>query len=725
MILMSPPFLWALPAAALPIIIYLLFRRKRRNTAWGAIFILKKVMETRARHMLWIQYLIIALRAIAIAAAALLFARPYAPWHPPRDGAFPAPPPATHRVVLLDTSAGMQSRFGAGSRMDAALSVCRGIVHAGRFPVRVDLLPMTGSTNSFRSDRFPVRAERVEELLAGCAAESGRIAAESALRKAAELFRSSPFQGKELYILSGFGLRDFSEPSVLSPFFRELGRQGVSVFALRFHEAGARNFGVFDLSPGGDVLLALQPTSFRLTVGYYGDDETAETRVSVTDSKGRLLREEPLALANGERTVTFALALPSGENTLVVRLPGDDLAADNVISRSFSVKNRLVVLAAQDIAVMKRGFENPRAWLGLALDNQAKGEVAHGAPGADDELSNESPFSVELVGQIPEQINAESLDGAALLILLDVASMPAEALDAVNSYVARGGTVILAPGPDADHERFNQSFAGLAPMLIDAPGSGPIDPERYEHCYVETGDDPFWIDLESAGGANLGSPRFYNHYRTMPDSLAEGARVLLSLTDNSPLLAERRIGRGYVLLWTAGFGSDWHSMSVHAGFPVMLISLANQALCRSAFPRNLAPGAPIISAVDADRAKVIRPDGGAETVSAVRAGGRSFVRFDKTELPGDYEVRTDAAGDLPGRLYHVRGDPGDSDVRTMGPAMRSAFETACGVELFDQESDLVKHLGGRYQGRPWSPLIAAALMIGLLLEMWLSRRFFT
>jgi hypothetical protein len=744
MTLLSPAFLWAVPAAAIPLLIYLLFRRRRRNVTWGAIYILRQVMESRSRQMLWLQYLIIALRTLAVAAAVLLFARPHAPWRPPANAAFPPAPPSVHRVVLLDTSATMQAKHETGTRMDAALSLCRSLLLAGRFPGQLDLLPLSHSDVRFTVTRFPPRPERIEQILAGCAGETGPAAPDRALRAAAEIFRASPFARKELYLLGGFGRHDFADSAALAPRFRDLRRQGVSVFARRYHQADSRNFGVFDLSPDGDVLLALQPARFRATLGYYGDADTAETQVTVTDSRDRLLHQETLSLANGEKTVAFPLALPPGETTLTVRLPHDDLAGDNLIRRTFSVRPRVVVVVVQDI-VAKTGFDNPRTWLNLALPAavHAAGErdtsyrdVASAAQAyaaatraeadqAELGAQPEQPFTIEIEGKIPEQLGADSLSRADLVILVDVDAMPAEAVETVHRHVLRGGTVLLAPGPDARPEPFNLAFAALTPLLLEPPQVETIDPERYEQCYAETGEDPFWRDLESGQGANLGSPRFYNRYGTKPDSLAPEARVILSLTDNAPLLAERRVGRGHVLLWTAGLGGDWHSLAVHAGFPVMLIRLANQAMDRREFPRNLAPGAPIIAPVEAARAKVLRPDGSADTIPATHAGGRAFIRYDRTDLPGDYDVRTDLAGDMPGLPYHVAAGACDSDVRSLDPARQAALEDAFDLRLCDRDADLIEQVRARYHGRPLSPGLAAALALGLLAEMWLSRRFFT
>jgi len=145
---------------------------------------------------------------------------------------------------------------------------------------------------------------------------------------------------------------------------------------------------------------------------------------------------------------------------------------------------------------------------------------------------------------------------------------------------------------------------------------------------------------------------------------------------------------------------------------------------RREFRRNLDPGAPIIAPAPGGHARIVRPDGGTETVEAAPATDGAFIRYDRTDVPGDYDVRTDVAADVPGLAYHVRPDPAASDLRTLDAEGQAAFEQTGGLLLCDREPALVEQVGRHYTGRPWSPYLAAALALGLLAEMGLSRRFF-
>lgn len=72
----SPWLLWALFAAALPIIIHLVNRWRHKSVRWAAMeFLLRAARETRGVKKL-LHYLILALRTLAVACLVIAFARP-------------------------------------------------------------------------------------------------------------------------------------------------------------------------------------------------------------------------------------------------------------------------------------------------------------------------------------------------------------------------------------------------------------------------------------------------------------------------------------------------------------------------------------------------------------------------------------------------------------------------------------------------------------------------
>ena len=751
MVAATPLFLWGLLAAAIPIILYLLFRRRRRDVSWGAIYILRQVMEAKNRQMAWLQYLIVALRTVALIALALVLAGLFRSPRAPAAGILPAAPRSTYRLILLDTSASMQARFENGCALDAALSLSRQLVQGGRTPGTVDILSLHGEDSvPCRFDAFPVEDSVLEEKLVQMASTSKPVNLENTLKHAVTLFRESPWTRRELYILSDFNQRDFS--GSVADTLDTLRKMNVTVYPVSFHRPDAWNFAILDLTPGSDLLLANQPALFRVTIGCYGRSGTAETLLTISTAAGEPLFEQALTMAPGEKQLTIPLKLPAGQQTVVARLRDDDMAWDNAAKRTFVVRPELTVMVIQDIDT-RTGFENPRTWLARALadverreaaiQDHSKGEVA-----AINDPSR--PFRVNVSAKIPEQISqVESLLPAAsgsrevsrvvdprfadrrlaqdpdtdMAVVLASAKMPASTVETLRRYALQGGTVLLAPGPEDVPAVFNKVFGPLAPAALGPPRRAAINPEEYEQGIAEAGDS-LLRELESTENGNLGSPRFYNSFAVDGSTLAEDSRILLGLSDGAPLLLERRLGRGRCLLWTAGLSGAWHSMVVHPAYPVFLIRFIQQAAADRAFPRNLSAGMPILTDTMFDRVMVRRPDGKEDLIETLALGKRRFVRYSHTDLPGSYEVRPQNDPTVPPVVFHVAQDCRESDIRPLTSATRESLERSFGSALIEQEPALGSALAATYPGRPLAGWCLAILVLCLVLEAGLSRRFF-
>ena len=748
MAFLASRYLWVLPVVLLPIIIYLIFRRRRQDVPWGSIYILRRVLESRSRFKAWLQYLILALRVLALAALVAVFAQPTGSRPDPQADAFPAPPQSTHRIILLDTSGSMAARAESGTRLEAALGLCRKLFNSGRPPTLLELLPLDGRDTAITCTDLPLSQTRREELLAAFSTPAGTVNLAGGLRTAIRLFRASPFEHKELYLLSDFTLADWRDPAELTGLLGELKSAGIRIRCLSYSQARVNNFAVLDLTANSDLLLAHQPTLFYVRIGCFGSLPSADTVLTVEADAGspaaRVLRKEPLTLAPGEKTLVFPLELPAGRHTLTATLSDDDLAADNKLTRIFVVRPNLQVAVVQDI-IDAKGFDNPRTWLQLALEKpKATTDPAAAEPkinstaaafeannkaskNTDFKVADEAAKSCEIIlqGKIPEQLNGELLRDLDLVIVCGVSRMPPEALDALLGYVRQGGTLLLAPGPATAPADFNKTYTALAPATLDAPRYRELDPERYEQCVTESPDNPLLRELESPEHGNLGNPRFYNWFTLKPEATSEDAgKTLLALTDGAPLLLERRIGRGAVLLWTAGLGQDWHSMVVHPAYPVFLMRFANLAAARRQFPKNISAGNPLLLATEAAQARVVRPDGKSETLTTTLLGKRHFVRYEKTDVAGVYDVREDLASSLPGILFTVSDALPESDLRPLPADVQTGLEQAAGTKLFCAETELIQDAVNAYPGRSWLLPAAVLLVLFLLLEAALSRWFF-
>ena len=725
----SAAMLRALPVAAIPVIIYLLFRWRRREIEWGSMYVLRRVLETKSRLRAWLQYLVVALRTLALAAVVVAVAGPAGRKVPVGADAFPSPPPATHRVMLLDTSASMAARYEASTRLEAALGLCRTMLRSGISPGRVDIVPLAGGHEPITFDAFPVTATRIEEALSAVAVPQGVADLAAGLRQTEKLFHATASDRRELLLVSDFALGNFANSAATAEVVATLARlkgEGIAIHALRTQSADTRNFTLLEFTPNADTLLAGQQTLFHATVGFSGNAAEGETVLTIEADpdtpRARVLQEKPLSMTRGETEVDLTVALPAGRHALRASLRPDDLPADDAQTRVFTAAGSVRVIFVQDLDT-GRGFDDPRSWIDLALADGAKRPGAT-KPGTDSKAEGSDGVEMIVEGKIPEQLGPAILEGADAAIVTGVGGIEAAAVEALRRFALRGGLVLLAPKPGQDPAAFNAAWKTIAPAALAGPRWPDVDPERYESCAAEDTDSPLWRELESPAHGNLANPRFYNRFTLSPGPLPEGSKTLLAFTDGDALLVERRIGRGGVMLWTAGLTHQWHSLVVHPGFPVMLMRLVGLAADRLRFETNVAPGEPLVMPTAVPEAKVIRPDGSSELVATVARGEARFVRYARTDLPGTYDIREDVASDLPGVLFTVSADVrSESDLAAATAEVEARLEAAAGEEWCDSGAAVAAKTAAGYPGPSWALPVALAMLAALVGEAAISRWF--
>ncbi|MBP8300749.1 MAG: BatA domain-containing protein, partial [Planctomycetes bacterium] len=110
---LNPMLLWALPLAAVPIIIHLLNRRRFQRVPWAAMTFLLAAMKRNRKRLRMEQWLVLLLRTLAVLLLVSLVSRP-------QLGGGSLLGTRTHHVIVLDDSASMTQRAGSTTLFDRA-----------------------------------------------------------------------------------------------------------------------------------------------------------------------------------------------------------------------------------------------------------------------------------------------------------------------------------------------------------------------------------------------------------------------------------------------------------------------------------------------------------------------------------------------------------------------------------------------------------------------------
>ncbi len=141
----------------------------------------------------------------------------------------------------------------------------------------------------------------------------------------------------------------------------------------------------------------------------------------------------------------------------------------------------------------------------------------------------------------------------AFVVLSDLISVPASFESELHRYVQSGGSVWILEGAAAAHSTRVPLFGGKV-----------LEPRYYSRTsdlFLNVGDaDPSYPSMEKTD--RFAGVKFYFAVRVDPGD----ARVIARLTDQTPLLLEKQIGEGRVLLFASGLDNITNDFPLHAVF---------------------------------------------------------------------------------------------------------------------------------------------------------------
>lgn len=576
MTLLAPIFLAGLLAIGLPLWLHRLSSENPNRRPFSSLMFLEPGEPQRvlAKNLQYL--LLLALRIALLVLLVLAFVDP-AFWRSPTLASGSG---ARLHIVVLDTSASMT----AGERWDDAVDEARDVI---------DSLPV--------ADRAQiVAAGRTIELVTGPTLDRAE------LRQALTTVEPGVFHvnfGQLTRSLEGL-LRGAEWPPVLH-FVTDAQASGLPTrFAelapttpveIVVHRVGPdteRNWAVESLS--GSAVTGELAASLRSFA-----DTDAVKQVSL-ELNGDVVARETVDLGAGERaTVSFPpLTLASGSNRVTAVIePHDALRADD--ERILALKRpvpRPVLLVSGDL----RG--NDTLFVAEALESL-------------------QALALRVERVQPADLAERELDEYAFVIVAEASALRASDADRLRDYVAGGGGLLMALGPRSSSLSAvpvtGQSFAATAAAL----GA------RAEYALVGTMDTSHPI---LRGLDTLRAARFTRSARIEPGA---DDRVLVRLDNGAPLLVERALGAGRVLLFTSSLNRDWNDLAVQPVFVPFMAGVANHLLGGAGFSNEAALGSTLaLRAMGMQGGQIFDPAG--EPVLGL-GGGTDDVLLDRV---GFYEL---------------------------------------------------------------------------------------
>lgn len=510
--LFAPWFLVALAGLALPVYLHLLQRLATTPKPWSSLMFFESRTQASTHHRRLRYYLLLSLRLLMLLLLVLAFANPFIN----RNTAALA----SNRLVLLvvDNSLSMRAGTRLADAKDAAMRVL-----AGKGAARAQVAAFGSQLRLMTQpveDQTALRAA-VQAISAGDGhGNFGELA--RAVRGMAESARV-PI---ELHLFS-----DLQRSSLATTFSEMALPENVTFVPHAVATKTQPNWTVESVDAPGQVWgKDAKPIRVQAVIAGYGTP-AAQRSVSLVVN-GTTAATKTLAVpANGRASIDFpALSVPYGFSRCEVRIDSaDGLPADDL--RRFAVERSDPQKA---LLIHNYGDNRSPLYIGAALSAAAQ-----------------SAFVLESIN-VNEAADRQP-SNYAFVLLSDVNSVPPLLENALTGYVRSGGSLLIAAGTSAGARLQIPIFGGR----ITEPRDYSRVPDRY--MAIGSSDSSYPPVAKADGWAGV---KFFYALNIEPGD----ARVIARLRDQTPLLLEKRIGEGRVVLLTSGLDNLTNDFPLHPAF---------------------------------------------------------------------------------------------------------------------------------------------------------------
>jgi von Willebrand factor type A domain/Aerotolerance regulator N-terminal len=634
--LANSALIYGLGAAALPIVIHLLNRRKFREEPWAAVRFLLAAIKKNARRIRIEQWLLLAVRTLVIVLAVLAMAKPFLE----SLGAVPVlAGRRTHRVLVLDGSLSMGYASGDDTRFGRAKALAARLVKDARRGDAISVVVMGDPPKVVIGDPSPNHGEVLKEIEEITLPHGGTdlVASFNAIDRVLEV---SSIDQKEVVILTDLQAASWRNPG--GPGDEGLKRALARIEARRprtvvidLGKTGDENRAVTDLTLNSPIVTAGAATLLRAVVHNFGPARVDGVRVRLVVD-GSLGPEQSVDLPIGEDVpVVFNHTFPApGDHLVEVQIDDDPLKLDNRRWLAVPVREQVSVLLV-DGHFKTEAFQAETDYLAQALSPPAASE---GVP------------PVVRTEVVPEgQLAGRELAPYDAVVLCNVAQFTEAEVAALDDYLKQGGGVVVFGGDQVVADNYNRLLhadgKGLLPASVGATigdaskkqAAFGFNPLGYRHPIVASfaGES----DQVTAGLTAVKTWQF--HKLKIP--AGSQARVALAFDNGDPAVIEAPRHRGTVIQIATSADSGWTTWPLHPSFPPVMEQVVLAAAAGKMLERNVRVGQPLDQSLPGSGVNasvtVVVPGGKSLPSKLLQAGGVSHLHFEETELSGPYTVK--------------------------------------------------------------------------------------
>ena len=648
---LAPAALAGLAAISLPVIIHLLNKLRIREVRWAAMRFLQAAVKKNQRRVKMQDLLLLILRCLVLAVIVFAFARPT--FEKIEKSTLVAGDPLTV-MVLLDQSASMGASDGLETRFAAARLATLNFLEELPSGSAAGLLLVNDSYAS------PVSRPSRDLSLVRRSVELAKLTDrgtdfQPAIRAAVEALRNLTGR-REVHLFTDNQLSGWHALEAVREFLKTAPDIKVVIATPGSGPADAGstgNLAVTNLKLDTAIPVAGQPIRVLAEITNTGETPANGVRLTLSVDDDPPSADAVISdlAPGGTRYIPLLVRLPgTGFHTLTATLPPDRLAFDN--RRTLALE----IAPASDVLVVE-SRRGPALW-------QGSGHFLASAlaPVAEEAASR---HYLHVTRTTAADLDPSKLSGYTVIFLAGADALAPPMVTALASFVNDGGGLVIMPGDATPADIFlDAPWPDLLPAVINLPvepSQSGVEPGPYNHPLLTLWNDP--------GAGNLNALRFSKVFTLAPVD-APGVSTALRLADTSPVIVERTVGKGRVVLFAAPPVPSWTNLPLHPAFVPLVHRLYAGSARSSSLKLNLSPGDTFQAPVPIDQLNrdvyVRGPAADAKTVAVGRTelvATQAMLAVRNTSEAGRHAVFV-GQNERPDFYFAVQSPAAESDLKT-------------------------------------------------------------
>lgn len=698
---------WGFLLALAPLLIHLINMMRHRRVQWAAMEFLQ---QSYKKHRKWVwlkQFLLLLARIAAIALIVAMLA------HPKTREQWMAlfGQQTTHHFVLVDDSYSMADRVAGASALDTARNVVRSIANRAAQadnPQKLTLIrysrargaaaqSTTGAAEAV-ANMADFNAEPIDSQFDLLLEQKQRtfeptqlaVGPRDGLALLKQLVGGSRDDTNIVYLVSDFRAKDWASPADVRQSLQSLREGQAEIHLVNCARSQDPNLGIVDIAPLDDTRAAGVPLFVQAKVKNFGDRAATKVQLKLQSTffpPDNLSQTEPDKLKGVDEDLATLLIDSIG--------PGE------------TVTRRVQVFFPQPGKHVVQGTlpEDPvetdnRRWCVIDLP---EGERTLIVDGSDDQ---QHAYYLEVAFRPLERSNtgvrpdvqpkaflrdatAETLSAYSSIYLLDVDRIDPKGVESLEQYVRGGGGLAIFAGPNMNVDFYNRTLYRDGEGLLPAPLAGEThlppavddntpDVELFRHPIFS-----FFLEETNPLIRGVSVERYREVAPGWKPSEQSTVEVLAQLRNRSPLVLEKKVGDGQVVLFLSTLAPEWNDWAKNPSFVVVALKTqAHLASTRrlddprtvgqplelqleSAKYRNelsfVAPGEKATTRIKIDRQAAAEKESGPLTAS-IGSGAPSVDGPGETDFSGIYEawpITTKGEIDVRRWAFNVEPEEGD------------------------------------------------------------------